>query len=176
MWRQFRDLDISKTVLEQAGVNPGEFSYGETPTVTLTRLLALAELHPGARLVDLGSGRGLTLLAASLLGYRAAGVEKVSEYVLRARRAARDLRVQVDLREADLITGEWPDGDLYLVNSTAFPPQFRTSLAGRLAQLPPASLVATYDWQLAGDVFEEFKARRLPVTWGTVLCRLYRRF
>jgi protein-L-isoaspartate O-methyltransferase len=170
VWREFRDLDIAAIV----GGESADLSYGETPTVTLARILEVAELTPGARFVDLGAGRGVTVLAAALMGYSASGLEIVGEYVLRARRAAQRLAVEVEFRQQDFLQGEWPEGDLYLMNSTAFGEDMRDKLTERLRELGSQSMIVTYDWSLDPTHFEEQNALRLPVTRGTVMCRFFR--
>lgn len=171
MWREFRELDIEALVNSSRG---GELSYGETPTVTLARILELAELAPGAGFVDLGSGRGVTVVAAALLGYRAAGMELLNEYVERSRKVATRVGVEVDFGQGDFLLEEWPKAELYLLNSTAFPADFRQRLNLRFQQLESGTLVCTYDWELESAEFDQLHALRLPVTRGTVLCRLFR--
>lgn len=168
MWREFRGLEFGAVV-----GNGHEFDYGETPTVTLGRILELAELSTGSTVVDLGAGRGLVVMAAACLGYRARGLELVSEYVERSRLVARRMGLEVDLCEGDFLTQEWPEGDLYLLNSTAFPEAVRSRLRERLSALSPRSLVVTYDWEIQGTEFELLQTLRLPVTRGTVVCRVF---
>lgn len=170
--QEFKGLDIQALVSKKSASGGQELSYGETPTVTLARILELAELEPGSRFVDLGSGRGVTVMAAGLMGYKAAGLEIVGEYVERSRRAARRLGLEVELRQGDLLCEEWPEGGLYLLNSTAFPEPFREQLWSRLRELPSGVLVVTFDWVL--EEFEQTASLRLPVTRGTVMCRVYR--
>lgn len=172
VWKEFKDLDVAGIVAHSEAV---ELSYGETPTVTFARILEICALKPGARFVDLGAGRGVLVLAASMMGYSATGLEIVADYVSRASEAARRLGVEVDLREQDILNGEWPEGDLYLLNSTAFPQDMRIALLARLKNLSPNSLVVTYDWTLDPSHFREQSALTLPVTRGTVTCRVYRR-
>jgi SAM-dependent methyltransferase len=170
VWREFRDLDVGSIV---AARSAAEFSYDETPTVTLARIFEIAELAPGARFVDLGAGRGVSTLAAALMGYSAAGLEIVPDYVTRAKKVATRLAIEVDFQEQDILQAEWPQGDLYLLNSTAFPDEMRTVLSYRLKQLDPEVLIVTYDWALDSEFFEEKLALRLPVTRGTVVCRFF---
>lgn len=173
--REFGDLDISALVRQKGGNHPGPLSYGETPTITLKRILEMAEIPPARKIVDLGMGRGLAVFAAALLGHQSAGLELVPEYVVRARRVADRLSLSVSLLEGNMLTAEWPKGDLYLLNSTAFPTTFRRVLSGRLGQLDPGTQVVTFDWSLQDTIFQTVSQARLPVTWGTVDCRVFRK-
>ena len=173
MWREFRDLSITETVRLHGGESPGSLAYGETPTLTLHKILELSGVPLGSRFVDLGSGRGVTVLGACLLGYEARGLELVGGYVERARRAAERLDISAEFVLGDLLKHQWPEAELYLLNSTAFSPEFREALLERLTKVGDALLV-TYDWSLPSEEFVELRAHRFPVTWGTVMCRFYR--
>ncbi len=175
LWKNFRGLDIGRVVAEHGGDNPGEFSYGETPVLSASKLLAFAPLMPGSRVLDLGCGRGLVVLTAALMGFRAVGLERVSEYLVGAREVAEELGLQADFLEANMLESDWPPAELVFINSTAFPAEFRQGLLQRLEGLASGTVVTTYDWPLPKQNFEELKAFRLPVTWGTVRCGIFRR-
>ncbi|HIB66042.1 MAG TPA: class I SAM-dependent methyltransferase [Phycisphaerales bacterium] len=171
-WREFRGLDVGQVVRRHGGDSPGEFSYGETPGVTFLEILRLSGLKQGSTVLDLGSGRGLGVLTAALNGYKGVGLEMAGEYLNRARAVAQRVGVEVEFLQGDMLTLDWPESHLYFINSTAFPKAFRQSLVRRLEELAPGSLVVTYDWALH-DGFKLLIERRLPVTWGTVMCRIY---
>ncbi len=130
----------------------------------------MSGLAPGARFVDLGSGRGLAALSAASLGYPAEGLEFFPEYVERANRVAAELRLPARFTQGDLVQDPWPEGELYYLASTAFGQETRQRLLERLSGLPPRALVATLDWSLP---LEGRAAFYLPVTWGLALCQLY---
>lgn len=167
-------MDISQVVHKYGGEDPREYSYGETPTITVNAIADLAALSRNSRIVDLGFGRGLPVLAWTCLGFRGAGVELIPEYTERALATANRLGLDVDLRTGDILTADWPEGELYFINSTAFGESFREKLREKLLDLPADSQVATYDWEL-GEGFQETNQQRLPVTWGTVVCRIFRK-
>lgn len=165
---------MSEAMRRHGWEGTNELSYGETPSVTMARILELAGLPPGSSLLDLGAGRGSAVLTAACLGYQARGIEIVGEYVERAQRVAARLATEVELRQGDMLEIDWPRADLYLLNSTAFPEGFRGELLEKLVGLEKGALVATYDWGLGLQNFHERVALTLPVTRGTVVCRLYR--
>lgn len=172
-WEEFRDLDVSELLAKNNG--RCELAYGETPTATLAKILELAALPHGGHFLDLGAGRGLSVLAAGLMGYRSSGIELLEEYVVRSRRIADKMALAVDLRVGNFLVDDWPRSDLILVNSTAFPENMRVTLQRRLAQLDSDTRIATFDWELPSQDFSELQALTLPVTRGTVLCRIYRK-
>lgn len=73
-----------------------------TPDDMVARMLDLAQLAAGERLVDLGSGDGRIAIAAAKRGALAKGIEYDAEMVAHSRRLAAQARVDVDLVE-----GEW---------------------------------------------------------------------
>lgn len=174
LWRESRHLNVDHVSQSAARQNP-ELSYGETPTATLARILELSELSAGSSFLDLGCGRGATVVAADFLGYRAHGLELIEEYVEVARRVAASLGRPVDFTQGDMLEVPWPEADLSLLNSTEFPEEFRSKLVARLEALPLDSVVVTYDWKLPESAFREFCSLTLPVSRGTVDCRLFRR-
>lgn len=173
-FRGYRGLDPGRIVRGMGADNPGALAYGETTSLGLRRILEWAGLRPPARILDLGSGRGLVVFASLLQGFESHGIEIVPEYVQRARKVARALNLPADLRQADMLEAEWPEADLILINSTAFPFDFRHSLLPRLADSSRSTSIVTYDWALPEERFKLAVSGRLPVTWGTVLGRLYK--
>ena len=175
VWWEYRRFDIGSLLEKYEARRSEEYSYGETPTATLARILELANLPSGSSFLDLGSGRGVSVMAASFMGFQAFGLELIDEYVRFSHRVARRLNLQVDIRQADILRDDWPQTDILHLNSTAFPFDFRENLMERLQDLEVESLVSTFDWELNTSNFETLQTLRLPVTRGTVLWRLYRK-
>ncbi|HXE73583.1 MAG TPA: methyltransferase domain-containing protein [Candidatus Nitrosotenuis sp.] len=174
--RHFRGLDPEGLARAAQGPAPESLAYGETPAVSLGRILTVSGLGPGARLVDLGSGRGLAVCTACCLGWQAVGLEYFEEYVRRARRVAADLGVEAEFVAGDFLSAPLPQGDLFYAASTAFGQATRARLGRRLAEeLPPGTLLATLDWVLEPPAFEGLARFYIPVTWGVACVGLYRR-
>lgn len=167
--RHYRGLRPSR--LERTHPDRDSLAYGETPAISVRRLLQVSGLAPGARFVDLGSGRGLAALSAASLGYPARGLEFFPEYVERANALARELGLPAAFQGGDLVTDPWPEGELYYLASTAFGRSTRQRLLERLPGLPGGALVATLDWTLPLEGVASFT---MPVTWGLALCQVYR--
>lgn len=174
-WRLHRALPrhfrgIRPYRLERTHPDRDSLAYGETPAISIQRLLRACGLAPGSRFVDLGSGRGLAALSAASLGYPASGLEFFPEYVERANRLAVELDLPARFKQGDLVTDPWPEGELYYLASTAFGRETRQRLLQRLPGLPAGALVATLDWTLPLEGLYSFT---LPVTWGLALCQVY---
>lgn len=94
--------------------------YVETPPEVVDGMLDLAELKPGERLIDLGSGDGRIVMAAARRGASALGVELASDLLRRARNAVRleGLEARASFRRDDLFLVPLRDADvvtLYLL-------------------------------------------------------------
>jgi SAM-dependent methyltransferase len=127
-----------------------EVPYVKTPEPVVDAILTLAEIGPGDRLIDLGSGDGrIVIAAARRFGIRALGVEIDPSLVTlsnaraaeagvadRVRFAAQDL-FETDLRDATVIT-------LYLL------PDVNLALRPRLLALAPGTRIVSHDWDM-GD-------------------------
>ena len=113
-------------------------------------MLALADVGPGDRLLDLGSGDGrIVITAAQRWGIEATGVEIDPALIERARAEAKRAGVaqraqfieadlfKVDLTQATVIT-------MYLL------PDVNLLLRPRLQQLRPGTRLVSHDWDM-GD-------------------------
>ena len=119
-----------------------------TPPNVVRVMLEMADVTPGVRLMDLGSGDGRVVIAAAQLGAQAVGVEIDPALVDRSRVAAQRAGVaeratfvvqdlfQVDMSGADVVT-------LYLL------PDVNARLRPKLfATLHPGARIVSHDYDL----------------------------
>lgn len=79
--------------------------YAATPEPVVEAMLTLADVGPGDRLIDLGSGDGRIVFAAAARGARALGVDIDARFVAEAQARVGDRTaqfVQEDIHDADL--------------------------------------------------------------------------
>ena len=130
--------------------------YRATPMAAVERMLDLAEVGPGTRLLDLGCGDGRIVLAAAKRGAQALGIDIDPERIALARTEARKAGLETAARfeEGDLFTADLADVDvvtLFLL------PHVNRWLQGRLkSQLRPGARVLGYafpmpDWTPAAE-------------------------
>ncbi len=127
-----------------------EVPFITTPDRVTLAMLKLAEVGPGDRLIDLGSGDGrIVITAARLYGTRGLGVEIVPDLVQRSRESALRAGVaqRVEFREQDLFTTDLSAASvitMYLL------PDVNLQLRPRLLALSPGTRIVSHDWDM-GD-------------------------
>ena len=130
---------------------PNLAPYFPSPPAIVERMLVMAELKPGEKMFDLGSGDGrIVIRAAKKYGVRAVGIEADSTLIAKARNAARaegvshlvefraEDALKVDLSPATVIT-------LYMLPwfNEAMKPSFRKFLA-------PGTRIVAHDFGIEG--------------------------
>lgn len=165
-------------LLSHQRVKSGADIFGETPPLTVVRLLQTIEAVHGqvpAPVVDLGCGRGVACLTAASLGYSALGIEQEAAWVRAAEAVASQLSLPASFVAADLREAPWPGGGTFLAVATAFPQSLRKSILERLRSLPAEeTLLVTVDWEITCRRFEQLWTGRLPVDWGVAQFAVWR--
>lgn len=138
--------------LAVTGLHGRDVPYDPTPAPIVRAMLALANVHPGDLVYDLGSGDGRIVIAAARdFGARAVGIEIDPRLIARARAHARAAGVEdrvrfeqgdlyaADLRPATVVT-------LFLLQDVNL--KLRPKL---LAELSPGTRVVSQIWTLGDD-------------------------
>lgn len=166
------------------GLPEGQCVYGETPVLTYLTLMRLAEIHEDDVVFDLGCGRGLGLMAASLEhGVRATGIEIVPTLHERASRMVKELGLEgrVRLVRGDILEEDLSEGTIFYVASTTFDRRVMRLLSARLANAGRRRAIEGRRpirvFTLTRELFPPFRilwSKRYPVTWGwaTVYCHV----
>lgn len=118
-----------------------------TPDSVVQRMLDMAEVAPGERVVDLGSGDGKIAIAAARRGARARGIEFNPDMVALSRRNARAQNVNVDFQQGDIFQADFSDADvitLYLL------PTLNERLRPILLNMKPGTRVTSHQFAI-GD-------------------------
>lgn len=162
-YRLRRSFEVAR-VLQASGQSFRELMYGETPVHSALWLFWRAGLGKGGQLVDLGAGRGRTLLAARWLGAGARGVELLEGHVALAlgplKRAGAEL-VLGDATQADL-----QDATHVFTNWTALTPETRARLVERLRTCRPGTRILTVTRPVEAEGFTVLSRHWLLFTWG----------
>jgi SAM-dependent methyltransferase len=133
----------------QVGQSGKDVIWVPTPDEVVQKMLDMAQVAPGERLYDLGSGDGKIAIAAARRGARAKGIEYNPEMVEHSKRLARQANVEVELVQGDIFESNFTDADvitLYLL------PHLNERLRPMLLAMKPGTRVTSHyfgmgDWE-----------------------------
>src|SRR5689334_213323 len=152
------------------GWDDGTVPYVQTPMEIVERMLRMAEVKPGDRLIDLGSGDGRIVIEAAKRGASGLGVDLDPSLVkLATENAARaGVADRAQFRVMDLF-----DADLSNATVVAFYllPEFNEKLLPRLLRLKPGTRIVSHDGGIGdwhSDEKLEMRAPEKPVGVGGV--------
>jgi SAM-dependent methyltransferase len=137
-------LDDYRPVVGQRGK---DVIWVPTPDALVERMLDMAEVQPGDRVVDLGSGDGKITIAAARRGARARGIEYNPDLVAVSRRNAHAAGVQVEFMQGDIFQADFRDADvvtLYLL------PSLNERLRPMLLDMKPGTRVTSHQFTMGG--------------------------
>jgi len=120
-----------------------------TPQTLVDRMLEMAKLTPGDRLVDLGSGDGRTVITAAQRGAIARGIEYNPDMVAYARRqaAAAGMTARATFEQADIFQSDFSDATvvtLFLL------PSLNLQLRPTLLDMAPGTRIVSNSFDM-GD-------------------------
>lgn len=121
-----------------------------TPEYVVQRMLQLAQLRPGERLVDLGAGDGQIVIAGARdFGATGVGIEYDPALVTLGQQKARDAGVgdRVRMVQGDIFKTDYSDAD---VVSIYLWPHLNLRLRHQLMALEPGTRIVTYQFHM-GD-------------------------
>ncbi len=157
----------------------GDLTYGETLPGTAYQLLQWAGASDQKTVVDLGCGRGvIPLVAGAAFGAGAVGCDIISEYVVRASKAAKHMGVddRVSFKVLNFTKEPLPKGDIYFITPTCLSKRtwlelqrqlHETTVRGNMVFSVSRALEReTYDWEYKGN-------KSLPFTWDNAKVYIY---
>jgi SAM-dependent methyltransferase len=116
-----------------------------TPDEVVQKMLDMAELKKGERVVDLGSGDGKIAIAAAKRGARARGIEFNPDLVQLSRQKAREAGVEVQFEQGDIFKSDFRNADvvtLYLL------PSLNERLQPILLRMKPGTRVTSHQFTM----------------------------
>jgi len=166
---------------QQATWASGDYSAVATLIVPVAeRLLDLADVQAGARVLDVATGSGNAALAAARFGCEVTGTDYVESLLDRARERAEAERLLVEFVLGDAEEIEYPAGSFDAVVSvfgSMFAPDHRRTAAEMLRVTRPGGIVALASWTPDGFIGELFRTvgsfipspagLEPPALWGT---------
>jgi SAM-dependent methyltransferase len=140
----------------------GTVPFVVTPDEVVERMLRIAEVGPGDRLIDLGSGDGrIVIRAAQKYGARGTGIEIDPSLIARSVASAQAAGVasRVDFLAQDLFDADLSRASvitMYLL------PEVNLKLRPRLLALAPGTRIVSHDWDMGDWQADETQELRVP--------------
>ena len=131
----------------EVGQSGKDVIWVPTPDEVVQKMLDLAQVAPGERLYDLGSGDGKITIAAAKRGARAKGIEYNPDMVEHSKRNARAAGVEVELVQGDIFESNFSDGDVFTLYLL---PHLNEKLRPMLLKLKPGTRVTSHAFRM-GD-------------------------
>ncbi len=131
----------------EVGQSGKDVVWVPTPDEVVAKMLDMAQLQRGERVVDLGSGDGKIAIAAAQRGALARGIEFNPDLVTLARNKADEAGVKVDFAQGDIFKSDFRNADvvtLYLL------PSLNERLRPILLRMKPGTRVTSHQFQM-GD-------------------------
>lgn len=142
--------------------------YGETPILTAYQLGQKLGLGPGERVVDLGAGVGLPLIALHLaFGCSGEGWEIVPHRLEAAQTLAQSLQIsEVAFLGSNFLVDPIPDGDVFLLSPTALEDSSWKMLQENMRQCRPGTRAVTLTVPLPEKDWETLESADYGFSWG----------
>ena len=153
------------------------FIYGETPCITVKKILEVIDYKPGDVFIDLGSGRGFTVIYAHYLGgLKTRGYELIPSFVRKARKITESLKTDdIKFYQKDILKADIRDARIVFVAGTTFPDDFIKKLNRKLRGLKDGAIVVTLSYPLPDKYFVLYREMELFFSWGKATVYFHRR-
>jgi ubiquinone/menaquinone biosynthesis C-methylase UbiE len=174
------DLAAVKQRQQQAWASGDYHAVAARIAVVAERLVDVADLHAGWRVLDVATGSGNAAIAAARLGCTAVGVDYVPSLLERARARAASEGLSVELVDGDAEALPFADASFDAVTSVfgaMFAPNHERAAAEMLRVTRPGGTIALSSWSpdgFLGDFFRTMAAHvpppagvPSPMLWGT---------
>src|SRR4051795_1975724 len=174
------DLEVVKQKQQKAWAS-GDYAAVAARIVPMSeRLVDVADIRAGSRVLDVAGGTGNTALAAARAGAYVTSLDYVPELLTRAEERARAERLPLDLVEGDAESLPFPDASFDAVVSAVgvmFAPDQQRAAAELIRVSRPGGTIALANWTPDGFIGQMFRTvgrfvpppARVdsPLRWGT---------
>lgn len=157
-------------------INKGEkeiYAYGETPLTTLDEIVKYCHIQSTDIVFELGCGRGLTCFwLSTILGCQVVGVDYLPEFMMRAQRIQRKLKINnLQFRLEDMTETNLQTATVIYLYGTCLDDATIQKMIQKFSTLPSGTKIITISYTLldycdSRAPFELMKHFEAPFTWG----------
>jgi SAM-dependent methyltransferase len=164
-------FNVIKREGPRAAVAIENLIYGETPCLTMKKILREIDLSPEDHFVDLGCGRGLTAFFVHFYyGIPVTGIEIIPTFILRAQKLTKHWGIKKIrfLREnlAWVTKEQLQPGTIFYLTSTTFGEELLDKIVLRLETLPIGVRLITLSEAIPSDQFRLLSNKTYYFSWG----------
>lgn len=149
-----------------------DFTPGEMPLSVLKTIAKHAGFYTGARVLDLGCGRGTALAYWALANaITPLGIDALSTVVESAEKLLSTLSVNRSIVEGNFLNIDWPDAEFIVCSTTCFSQPALHQFHDRLERLKPGITViqisnpqTVQGFKIVWEGIETFPWGRCPIT------------
>lgn len=155
----------------RAPVLPQNLIYGETPCLTIKKILEEVGLKPSDRFVDMGCGRGLTVFFVNQhFQIPTIGIDLIPTFIRRAEVLVKNLglkKIRFIKENLSWVTMEQiGDGTIFYLTGTTFEEELLAKITYRLELLPIGIKLITVSQALNSTYFQLIKVKPFYFSWG----------
>lgn len=156
---------------KRAPVLPQNLIYGETPCLTIKKILQEAEIKSSDYFVDLGCGRGLAVLFVNqYFKIPAIGIDVIPTFIRRGEILIKNLgldRVRFIKENLSWIRmDQIGEGTIFYLTGTTFEEELLAKITLRLELLPIGTKLITVSEKLESVHFQLLKTKSFYFSWG----------
>lgn len=154
--------------MEEKG-NTDVHVYGETPLTELHAFLQLCNIKKNDCFIDLGSGKGRSVLfVSSFFGCKAIGVEWVPSFCKEAQKIADTLKLPAYFHCEDMLTSDFQEGTFIYFYALCLEEPLLISMIEKLSLFPKKTNIITVSFPLSdySANFTTVFSKKVSYPWG----------
>jgi SAM-dependent methyltransferase len=173
-WLWHFSSDQMQYEIRQLGRSSESYTQGETPASVLRVIAEKTGMDSGARVLDVGCGRGSALAYwARGFGVAPIGIEEVPALGGATQALFNALSISGTVIVGNYETVEWPDADVIYVAGTCFSPSAVRELQRKLSHCSAKSKIAVITLELPLRQFDLIESVPVRFPWGKTMLRIY---
>ena len=169
----FREYFLNSpfSIIKKYANKNDDFIYGETPLLTLDRILNDAGVTSDDVFVDLGCGRGLTLFGAYLSkNMKCVGIDLIEPFIKKGKKIALELKTdKIEFITNDITTYDFSTGNVFFIAGTTFDEELINKVAKKLSKVKANTKIISLSQKINAENFKVMWKKKYQFSWGDTL-------